>query len=252
MDYITGNKFKKNCHHSYDEQGYVIHSQPVNDEVLKIFVKSDYVHNFFNIKIDNPYILFTHNGDYPIDDSYLQYLNSDNLIKWYVQNIMTKHSKLFSIPIGIANENWGHGNENVFNEVIQKNLQKERLIYANFDVNTNQHERNYCLKEIRNNGLNMSNKLPFKEYLEELSKSYFVISPNGNGIDCHKTWEALYLRSIPIVTKSINIDFYRDYPIIVIDDWSKFNPNDFNVDLYNKTWGDFNIKNLNIKHFTYE
>jgi hypothetical protein len=98
----------------------------------------------------------------------------------------------------------------------------------------------------------MSNKLPFKEYLEELSKSYFVISPNGNGIDCHKTWEALYLRSIPIVTKSINIDFYRDYPIIVIDDWSKFNPNDFNVDLYNKTWGDFNIKNLNIKHFTYE
>ena len=170
MDYITGNKFKKNCHHSYDEQGYIVHSEPINNEVLKIFVKSDYIHNFFNRKIDTPYILFTHNSDLPIDDSYLQYLDNEKLVKWYGQNITTKHSKLFSIPIGIANEIWEHGNEKVFNEVIQKNLQKERLIYVNFDVKTNPNERNYCLNEIRNNGLDMSNKLPFKEYLEELSK----------------------------------------------------------------------------------
>jgi hypothetical protein len=249
MDYITGNKFKKKCHHSYDEHGYLIHSEPIDNEILKIFVKTDYIHNFFNRKIETPYILFTHNSDLPIDDSYLQYLDNKKLVKWYGQNIMTKHSKLFSIPIGIANEIWEHGNEKVFNEVIEKKLQKERLIYVNFDTKTNPPERNYCLNEIRNNGLDMSNKLPFKKYLEELSKSYFVVSPNGNGVDCHKTWEALYVNTIPIVTKSINIDFYHIYPMIVIDDWSKFDLNNFNVELYNKTWESFNSKKLNINNF---
>lgn len=249
MDYITGNKFKKICHHSYDEQGYVIHSEPINNEILRIFVKTDYIHNFFNIKTDIPYILFTHNSDYPIDDSYLKYLDNEKLIKWYGQNIMTKHSKLYSIPIGIANEIWEHGNEKVFNEVIEKKLQKERLIYVNFDAKTNPPERNYCLSEIRKKGLDMSNKLPFKEYLEELSKSYFVISPNGNGVDCHKTWESLYVRTIPIVTKSININFYHDYPMIIIDDWSKFDVSNFNVELYNKTWDSFNTNKLNINNF---
>jgi len=249
MDYITGNKFKKKCHHSYDEHGYLIHSEPIDNEILKIFVKTDYIHNFFNRKIETPYILFTHNSDLPIDDSYLQYLDNEKLVKWYGQNIMTKHSKLFSIPIGIANEIWEHGNEKVFNEVIEKKLQKERLIYVNFDTKTNPPERNYCLNEIRNNGLDMSNKLPFKKYLEELSKSYFVVSPNGNGVDCHKTWESLYVRTIPIVTKSININFYYDYPMIVIDDWSKFDLNNFNVELYNKTWESFNSNQLNINNF---
>lgn len=249
MEYITGNKFKKNCHHSYDEQGYVIHSEPKENEILRIFVKIDYVHNFFNRTIDTPYILFTHNGDLPIDESFFRYLSSEKLIKWYGQNVMIKHSKLFSIPIGIANEQWGHGDEKVLDEVIHKNLQKERLIYVNFDVKTNPYERNYCLNELKKNGLDMSNKLPFGEYLEELSKSYFVVSPNGNGVDCHKTWESLYVKTIPIVTKSINIDYYREYPIIVIDDWSKFNINNFNVDLYKKIWKSFNPNKLKINTF---
>ena len=30
-----------------------------------------------------------------------------------------------------------------------------------------------------------------KDYRKVLSNSYFVISPPGNGIDCHRTWEAL-------------------------------------------------------------
>ena len=200
--------------------------------------------NFFNRTINTPYILFTHNGDLPIDGSFFQYLNNEKLIKWYGQNVMIKHSKLFSIPIGIANEQWVHGDEKVFNEVIKKNLQKTRMIYVNFDVNTNPYERNYCLNKVRSVGLDMSNKLPFREYLEELSKSYFVVSPNGNGVDCHKTWEALYVRTIPIVTKSTNLDYYNEYPIIIIDNWSEFDPSIFTVELYNKTWNNFNLDKL--------
>jgi hypothetical protein len=249
MDLITGNKFKKICHFSLDEFGFNVINQPKENEIIKFFVKIDYVHNFFSKKHDRPYILYTHNGDLPVNDGYLRYLDDPNLIKWYGQNIMTIHPKLKSIPIGIANEIWPHGNETIFNEVLNKNIKKERLIYVNFDVNTNIVERNYCISELNKKGLFMNDKLPFKEYLEEVAKSYFVVSPNGNGVDCHKTWEALYLKTIPIVTKSINIDFYKDFPIIVINDWSEFNSKIFNYDLYSKTWGDFNINKLCFKKY---
>lgn len=95
----------------------------------------------------------------------------------------------------------------------------------------------------------MSEKLPFKDYLTELAKSYFVISPNGNGIDCHKTWEALYLKTIPIVTKSINIDYYKNYPILIIENWRDFNIKNITIDMYNTLWNNFNLENLQIKKF---
>lgn len=250
MEFITGNKFKRACHYSYDENGFIKHSEPINDETLKIFVKIDYVHSFFNLNLDTQYILFTHNGDLPINDNYSHYMYTPNLLKWYGQNVMTIHPKLLSIPIGIANEIWPHGDEKVLSEVIGQNITKERLIYVNFDVNTNRRERNYCLSELNQRGLEMQTKLPFKEYLEEVAKSYFVVSPNGNGVDCHKTWEALYLKTIPIVTKSINVEFYLDYPIIVIDSWSDFNPLDYTIDFYYKTWAEFDNKNkLSLNEF---
>lgn len=252
MDFITGNKFKRSCHYSYDEQGFIKHNEPKDDEILRIFVKIDYVHNFFTQKQDRPYILFTHNGDLPVNEGYLKYLDDVNLIKWYGQNIMTNHPKLSSIPIGVANEIWPHGDECIFNEIISENNNKERLLYMNFDVNTNRNERNYCLEQLNKKGLSMHCNLPFKEYLREVSKSYFVVSPNGNGVDCHKTWEALYLGAIPIVTKSINIDFYKNLPILIINDWESFDMTIITKELYEKIWGDFNNKKLDFKKFIYE
>lgn len=248
IDFITGNKFKSICHYHYDDGKLIKLSDPKN-EVVKIFVKIDLVHQFFTQKQDRDYILFTHNGDYPIDSNFLKYMDDPHLLKWYGQNVMTTHPKLVSIPIGIANEIWPHGNEKIFNEVIHENLPKNRLVYVNFNIRTNLHERFKCMTQIEKNGLSMSSNVPFKEYLRELSQSYFVISPNGNGIDCHKTWEALYVRTIPIVTKSINVEFYRNYPIIVLDSWSKFNANDFNIELYNKTWQSFDVTKLKIDAF---
>jgi hypothetical protein len=249
MELITGNKFKRSCHYSLDEFGFHFHSEPNNGELLKIFVKIDYVHNFFMNVPSRPFILITHNGDLPVDGNYLHYMDNPNLVKWYGQNIMTVHPKLESIPIGIANEKWPHGNESVFFEVMQKDIKKERLIYVNFDVNTNRVERNDCLSEINKKGLEMGVKLPFNQYLEEVAKSYFVVSPNGNGVDCHKTWESLYLKTIPIVTESININFYKNLPIVIIKSWKDFNPNDLTIDEYQKIWDGFNIETLNVKRF---
>ncbi len=49
----------------------------------------------------------------------------------------------------------------------------------------------------------------------------FEASPRGNSIDCHRTYEALILRSIPIV-KSCEMDpLYDGLPVAIVGDWSE-------------------------------
>ena len=49
------------------------------------------------------------------------------------------------------------------------------------------------------------------------------LSPRGRGIDCHRTWEALYLDVIPIVWHSTLDPLYENLPILVINDTSELN-----------------------------
>ena len=41
--------------------------------------------------------------------------------------------------------------------------------------------------------------MPRKELWAQYRKYRFGVSPRGNGLDCHRTWEMLYFGMIPIV-----------------------------------------------------
>jgi hypothetical protein len=248
MNLITGNKFKKLCDFVLDENGFV--KTEVINNIPFFFVKTDLVNLFFSKFIPNyPFKLITHNGDFPITGNYLNYLNNPFLISWYAQNVNFKHEKLKSIPIGIANEIWPHGDEKILINEINKNKEKTNLVYCNFDLQTNFYERNKCFIFMNKNSLKMSNKTNFKNYISELNNSFFCLSPNGNGIDCHKTWESIYLKTIPVVTESININFYNDYPIYIIKSWETFNVNELTEELYYRIIKKLDYNKLKINFF---
>lgn len=49
----------------------------------------------------------------------------------------------------------------------------------------------------------------------------FTVSPHGNGLDCHRTWEDLVLGCIPIV-KTSPIDYlYDGLPVAIVKDWDE-------------------------------
>ena len=54
-------------------------------------------------------------------------------------------------------------------------------------------------------------------------RSRFVVSPTGNGADCTRTYRALLLGAIPIVSRRTNplvaAGLYAGTPVLVIDDW---------------------------------
>ena len=77
-----------------------------------------------------------------------------------------------------------------------------------------------------------------RDYRELVSKSQFVLSPPGNGADCHRTWEAIYLGAIPIVHKDFWPFSHLDLPVLVVDDW-------FNVPQQIQDFRSLRIMNVN-------
>ena len=94
------------------------------------------------------------------------------------------------------------------------------------------------------------------EYYEIIKKTHFIASPQGIGIDCHRTWEAIYLKTIPIVIKSPATEYFNriGLPIFLIDSWDKIN----NLTLeklegiYNNIYNDNSFSQAHMDHWVNE
>jgi hypothetical protein len=75
----------------------------------------------------------------------------------------------------------------------------------------------------QNNIYNQS--LPHEQYFDELPHYKFVISPEGNGIDCHRHYEALLAGCIPILERNpLTEEKYEGCPILWTTDYSEITP----------------------------
>jgi hypothetical protein len=64
----------------------------------------------------------------------------------------------------------------------------------------------------------------------------FSISPHGNGLDCHRTWEDLILGCIVIVKTSPLDSMYKGLPVVIVNDWSEITSE--NMDRWLAQYGD--------------
>ena len=51
----------------------------------------------------------------------------------------------------------------------------------------------------------------------------FCLSPHGNGLDCHRTWEAIALGCIPVVKTSPLDRLFSGLPVLIVNSWSDLN-----------------------------
>jgi hypothetical protein len=166
----------------------------------------------------NKFILISHNSDENITEKYLNIANHPMIKMWYAQNVLFEHPKLILIPIGIANSSWAHGSLNAFNIPITN--MKTKDIYFFFNLYTNKNERFECYNEILKKGLSFGNQLNYYDYIKELSLYKYAICPPGNGVDCHRLWECLYLGVIPILKRSIFTEkIAKSFKCVIVDKW---------------------------------
>jgi hypothetical protein len=177
-----------------------------------------------------------------ICEEHRSYLNDDKVIHWFSQNAYIDHPKLTALPIGLGNQQYPHGNLNLLKTIIESRNVKRNLVFKNFSVDTNFSERNMVNQITFKNGFVMLPSMPQEYYFKILSESFFSISPPGNGIDCHRIWESLYLNTIPIVQNHTGLNQFKNLPILFIDRWE-----DITEEFLRKTLDNIKIDNDYIK-----
>jgi len=170
------------------------------------------------------YVFISHNSDISFDSRFESFLNDEKVIAWFSQNTELIHDKLFSLPIGIANQQYEHGNLALLKHIQTLDIKKENLVYKNFNIETNRDDRTRIDFITTSNGIRMHTGIQQINYFENLTKNVYVISPPGNGPDCHRVWECLYLNTIPVVRYSNTFNQFKDLPILFIDDWGTVTP----------------------------
>jgi hypothetical protein len=115
----------------------------------------------------------------------------------------------------------------------QKNLDKVQmgshslLVFCAINPDTDKQRRpnpinrSSILYNLSNNGI-YNSYIDSNSYFETLPNYKFVISPEGNGIDCHRHYEALMSGCIPIIEENELIkEKYKDCPILYTKDYSE-------------------------------
>ena len=223
--YVSGDTFRNFSKFIYDEH------TSFNPEILKnkdiVFVKTDLIEDYFeNVhpKIKGRYVLISHNSDEQINSQHKKYLDS-KIIHWFAQNLVEEFADNVSvIPIGLENR-WYLNNGKLRTVKRFENIKynKDLLVLSAFNPETNR-ERFELLESIKSNKLiNKPETNKKTEYLDYVSRSKFVLCPEGNGPDTHRVWESLLFESIPVMKKSkfTKILEKSDIPILTLNDWAE-------------------------------
>ena len=216
-----------------------------------IFCKTDYILEQLKkiSEIENDVTLITANSDYSIDENVVD-LAPKNVKRWFAQN--ANSTRIVGIPLGMENNvksqrdghgvvwGWAEGKIQKIKEA--KEIEPVKEVYANFSIQTNVQDRTSLHEKIKDLDY-VTNDVIFN-YQENLNRDYgnyvnkilnhkMSLCPAGNGVDCHRVWEVLYLNRVPIVKKSTIMNHFKDLPIVFVDNWDDLDL-DFLLEEYEK------------------
>ena len=173
--------------------------------------------------ISEPFVLITHNGDLNIDQRFSGLADDRKVLHWFAQNLVFRHPKLTAVPIGLENRSLhSHGVIRDFRRLARRHSPKSNRILYGFTAENNPAERVPATEALKASSIaDFTSRLNSRKYRQLLNRYGFVASPPGNGTDCHRTWEALYLGVVPILKRSLFYSFFPDLPALFVDDWNE-------------------------------
>lgn len=249
---VSSRGLLRSCH-SHNKNP-VSSSADIDADLLKnhahgrsIYVCTDAIQNFacnFFPKIDLPFVLVSGDGDTALsaalleDPAVTEMLQSPLLLAWFAQNLSANHSKISCLPIGLDYHTmwerpgaWGISaasaiaQENaLLNTLAASTPFNERYMnaYCNWRPVAGWGDREECYAKIDKTVCFFeTGTVPRTSSWQRQSEFMYVVSPEGIGMDCHRTWEAIALGCIPIVKRNAISRLYEDLPVLLVEDWSE-------------------------------
>lgn len=229
-------------------------------------------------KLNREIILVTSDGDKSVPseiklETYEKIINHPMIKSWYTQNYdgTSKNQKLKHYPIGfdLHTDRYFFGVSlpflpkkpviekiNLLLQLRKNNKNKIRKIFCDVHLSCNKKFNNERkrVKEILEKSDNV-NFLNLRTSQENIWKKYtnhkFVVSTHGNGLDCHRTWEIIFLGGIVITKKSSLDPMFEGLPVVIVNDWEECK-NSENLKIWDEIYTPLtNDKNIN-KYFLYD
>ena len=180
---------------------------------------------------------------------------------WYVQD-----KTVGGVEVAVADRPY-HRHIQAFQWDHSGDWDDERWVLANFDLHTNEAERIPLWRLMCGNETGEATPLPFvhcalkqsgtRQYYGGMRTTYhrhgryrFHLSPPGNGMDCHRTWEAIYLGVVPILLTSPLDRLFASLPVMIVQRWE-----DVTMEALRGKWEEllsvYGGKALDRMHFSY-
>jgi len=181
--------------------------------------------------ISRSFTLVTTDGDSSVPNDLSEHvlqrlLEHPNLVAWYTQNLADKfHPKLHSIPIGLdlhTDRGFGVGIklQTTFRAMAtQPAVPRLDRVLVDFATSSNANLRKSFIKANKDNCFVdiLSARISQPELWKMYRRYRWVVSLPGNGLDCHRTWEAGYLGANVLVADGVLQTLHNQKFITQID-----------------------------------
>jgi hypothetical protein len=166
------------------------------------------------------FIIFTNLEDTPID-GFIHGLIPENVLCISAVNALVHGGKVVPAPYGVQRRMSRLDNRiEQLQNAMSNNLSPVLPLYINH--NDNSHEERVGLKDMFRDWATVEDqRVDYTNFLLNLARHKFVLCPRGNAIDCHRNWEVLYMRRVPVMKRHPYFEvIFKDYPVLFVDKYS--------------------------------
>ena len=167
------------------------------------------------------FIIFTNLEDTPIDDS-IHDLIPENVLCISAINSESWGGKVIPAPYALQRQmHPGDNRTQIIEQIIHdEDIEPSNLLYINHSTYTNPTER-LGINEIFDGkywALVDRERVGYDEFLDRIRNHKFMVCPIGNALDCHRNWEVLFLRRVPVMKRHPYLEeLYKNYPVLFVD-----------------------------------
>lgn len=226
MEFVTSNFWQTLATHHVDLEHETRHLYEPRDAPLEdgdvIFVKTDLLDAFCADhlpQISKTFTLVTGHSDLsPSAEALFAIDASPRVRRWFAVNAAWTNYKTTCIPLCLAEPCRPHGDQAAVARCAAAVAPEAKLDKVLFPRTAATHPFRLGLDAFEHPAVvKIADRMPYEAYLTELARYRYALCPRGNGIDVHRVYEAILMKTIPVyVTDCMPPALYQHLPVVVV------------------------------------